>query len=60
MLVQQVGWLPKELAMFLAQIIWESGGLRYNQEIDCISGGCPGHYETSNDHPGVIIIKLLV
>ena len=43
----------RELAMFLAQIMWESGGLRYNQEIDCMYSGCPGHYETSLDYSGV-------
>jgi predicted chitinase len=36
----------RELAMFLAQIIWESGGLIYVQEIRCVSHGCPGDYET--------------
>ena len=43
----------RELAMFLAQIMWESGGLLYNQELACLSNGCPGHYETVNDYPGV-------
>ena len=43
----------RELAMFLAQIMWESGGLRYNQEIDCMHSGCPGNYETSFDYAGV-------
>ena len=32
--------------------MWESGGLRYVQEIDCMNTGCPGHYETTNDYPG--------
>jgi hypothetical protein len=36
----------RELAMFLAQIILESGGLIYVQEIRCVSHGCPGDYET--------------
>ena len=42
----------RELAMFLAQIMWESGGLQYIEEINCISNGCPGNYRTSDDFPG--------
>ena len=42
----------RELAMFLAQIMWESIGLRYIQEVDCVNTGCPGHYQTENDFPG--------
>ena len=38
--------------MFLAQIIWESGGLVYVSEIRCMSSGCPGEYETMYDYPG--------
>ncbi len=30
--------------------MWESGGLRYTQELFCMNTGCPGHYETSNDN----------
>ncbi|RKP11678.1 lysozyme-like domain-containing protein [Piptocephalis cylindrospora] len=41
----------KELAMFLAQIIWESGGLVLLKEVACESG-CPGEYSSSSDAPG--------
>ena len=43
----------RELAMFLAQIMWESGGLRFVKEIRCESNGCPGEYKTNDDYPGV-------
>ena len=29
--------------------MWESVGLRYVQEIDCMNTGCPGHYETMEE-----------
>ena len=34
----------RELAMFLSQILWESGGLRYKKEIRCESNSCAGEY----------------
>ena len=33
--------------MFLAEILWESGGLRYKRELACIKTGCPGRYDNS-------------
>jgi hypothetical protein len=44
----------RELAMFLAQIIHESGGLVYKIEQACGSGcfKCPGQYITADDYPG--------
>ena len=44
----------RELAMFLAQIVHESGGLVYRMEIRCGSGcvNCPGEYSTPDDAPG--------
>lgn len=36
-----------EAAMFLAQIIWESGGLKYKRELICVQSGCPGRYDSS-------------
>ena len=41
-----------EAAMFLAQILWESGGLRYKRELICIKTGCPGVYDHSVGVPG--------
>ena len=38
--------------LIVAQIMWESGGLRYTQELFCMNSGCPGYYETANDYPG--------
>jgi predicted chitinase len=43
----------RELAMFLAQIIWESGGLQYLEEIDCKINGCIDSYRTWDDYSGV-------
>jgi predicted chitinase len=40
----------REAAMFLAQILHESGGLNYTAEIACQSNGCPGSYKLT---PGV-------
>jgi predicted chitinase len=37
----------KEAAMFLAQILHESGGLIYTAEIKCKDTGCPGEYPPS-------------
>ncbi|CAF0797668.1 unnamed protein product [Brachionus calyciflorus] len=42
----------RELAMFLAQILWESGGLVYLSEIACLQNGCAGSYVTADDYPG--------
>ncbi|RWS26331.1 hypothetical protein B4U80_05562 [Leptotrombidium deliense] len=42
----------RELAMFLAQILWESGGLKYKKEIACEATGCPGVYDSSVGVPG--------
>jgi len=33
--------------MFLSQILWESGGLRYKRELICVKSGCPGVYDHS-------------
>lgn len=41
-----------EAAMFLSQILWESGGLRYKRELICIKTGCPGVYDHSVGAPG--------
>jgi len=42
-----------QTAMFLAQVIHESGGLVYLSEIACEDNGCPGQYATpSLDVPG--------
>ncbi|XP_017492178.1 PREDICTED: endochitinase At2g43620-like [Rhagoletis zephyria] len=38
--------------MFLAQILWESGGLRYKRELICVKTGCPGVYDHSVGVPG--------
>lgn len=41
-----------EAAMFLAQIILESGGLQYKRELACIQTVCPGVYDSSVGAPG--------
>jgi predicted chitinase len=41
-----------EAAMFLSQILWESGGLRYKSELICQKTGCPGVYDSSVGVPG--------
>ena len=41
-----------ESAMFLAQILWESGGLNHTKELKCIVDECPGEYLTPNDYSG--------
>ncbi len=43
-----------EVAMFLSQIIWESGGLQFKEELACTSQaiagyGCPNSYRTPGD-----------
>ena len=40
-----------EAAMFLAQIIHESGGLKHKRELACINTGCPNHYHITG--PGI-------
>ena len=37
----------REAAMFLAQILWESDGLKATEEYACIKTECPGMYGTS-------------
>lgn len=37
----------REAAMFLAQILWESDGLKATKEYACIKTECPGMYGTS-------------
>jgi len=44
--------IKQEVAMFLAQCIWESGGLQYTKEIACRETGCPGQYDHSVGVPG--------
>jgi len=41
----------RELAMFLAEILWESGGLVYKSEIACTSpNSCSGSYDWNGSH----------
>lgn len=41
----------REVAMFLAEILWESAGLTAKSEIGCESGGCT-QYNQAGDPPG--------
>lgn len=41
----------REVAMFLAQLLHESGGLRYKIEERCINSHCPGEYVSPGDKP---------
>ncbi|RKP13941.1 lysozyme-like domain-containing protein [Piptocephalis cylindrospora] len=41
----------KELAMFLAQLLHESGGLQFKEEIACKDSGCPGSYGNTGNDP---------
>lgn len=41
-----------ELAMFLAEIMWESGGLYYKSELACQQNNCAGSYQDSVGIPG--------
>ena len=41
----------REVAMFLAQILHESGGLTVKAEERCLKNGCRGDYETKEDFP---------
>lgn len=43
----------RELAMFLAEIVHESGGFYYKREIICQNDGCPDSYRLPGDLPGV-------
>lgn len=43
----------RELAMFLAEIVHESGGLYYKREIICQKDGCPNSYRSAGDPPGI-------
>ena len=38
--------------MFLAQIIWESSGLQFVEEIACKNNECPDSYKSWDDYPG--------
>lgn len=54
----------REAAMFLAQILWESDGLKAKSEYACIKTGCPGLYGTSryigNNYYGRGYIQLVI
>jgi len=41
-----------ELAMFLTQVIWESGGLKHKAELRCMETNCPHEYRKPGDPPG--------
>ena len=41
-----------ELAMFLAEIMWESGGLIYKSELACSTNNCAGSYQDSTGLSG--------
>lgn len=41
-----------ELAMFLAEIMWESGGLVYKSELACKDNNCSGSYQDSTGISG--------
>jgi len=41
-----------ELAMFLTQVIWESGGLRHKAELRCQQTNCPHEYRLPGDPRG--------
>jgi predicted chitinase len=41
-----------ELAMFLAEIMWESGGLIYKSELACKTNNCAGSYDNGKGAPG--------
>ena len=43
----------RELAMFLAQILHESGGLIYTREIACEVTNCPNEYRSPGDNPNL-------
>lgn len=42
----------RELAMFMSQIMWESGGLVYKSEIACKTNNCAGSYQDTTGLPG--------
>jgi predicted chitinase len=41
-----------ELAMFLSEIMWESGGLIYKAELQCAQNNCSGQYVDNVGLPG--------
>ena len=43
----------RELAMFLSEILWESGGLIYTSEIACQGNNCPDSYRSPGDDPNL-------
>ncbi|KAJ1913391.1 hypothetical protein IWQ60_009231 [Tieghemiomyces parasiticus] len=43
----------QEAAMFLAQLLWESNGLRNKEEIGCANNACPGRYVTDLDYSSI-------
>ena len=43
----------RELAMFLAEILHESGGLIYKREIRCLNDNCPNDYRSPGDDPNL-------
>ena len=42
----------EELAMFLAQVYWESAGLQHTEEIACATSKCPTSYRTGREKEG--------
>ena len=42
----------EELAMFLAQVYWESAGLQHTKEIACVASKCPTSYRTGREKAG--------
>jgi predicted chitinase len=42
----------RELAMFLTEVLWESGGLRYKKELACAHNNCSGSYRTGSEPRG--------
>ena len=43
----------RELAMFLAEILHESGGLVYKRELNCLQTNCPNDYRSPGDAPNL-------
>jgi len=41
----------RELAMFLSEILHESGGLQFKSELACGGNNCAGSYRVAGDHP---------
>ncbi|OMJ25821.1 Endochitinase A [Smittium culicis] len=42
----------REAAMFLSQLLWESDGLKYKDELNCSDSKCPNTYTTPIDVSG--------